>query len=84
MLFPEEHSQHLKKWIVKRLENTFVFLKSILSLRLGTCLTDTMGPVATDPMPTLTCSPTMSWPSCATMATSTMFASSVRRKSQTS
>ena len=24
MLFPEEHAPHLKKWIVKRLENTSV------------------------------------------------------------
>jgi hypothetical protein len=23
MLFPEEHAPHLKKWIVKRLENTY-------------------------------------------------------------
>lgn len=24
MLFPEEDTPHLKKWIVKRIENTFV------------------------------------------------------------
>lgn len=29
MLFPEEHAPHLKKWIVKRLENTCDFRLSV-------------------------------------------------------
>jgi hypothetical protein len=71
MLFPEEEAPLLKKWIVKRLENTCVNcsqqaqLKALASLQNALSLT--LLPL--DPMPMPMFSPTTSWRCYDTMAT---------------
>lgn len=40
MLFPEEEAPLLKKWIVKRLENTYVQPKELLTLQGALLLMD--------------------------------------------